>query len=229
MSDFTVVSDELHEFKCNRLLLAARSKYYEALFRQEPDKLSSRLDVPKCLLRVVLDSLVTPQFRDCDLEELLQLLPVVDFLQMPDTLNEIETVLSEKLDLSNIYHIMASSEQYFLSLGVLKEKVGLFVQENILSVDLARVSREWINASVSQPITNVRVKDGRYLSVHKSDLKIAEALFDLDSDADWNFSQDSRDRIGCSLCDLAKINFGYAEHAHTAANTATQFMHIQYG
>merc|ERR1712029_864435 len=138
LSDFTIVSQEKQEFKCNRLLLAARSKYYEALFRQEPDKTTSKLAFNGNLLRVILKSLVTAQFDDCNQEELLQLIEVVDFLQMPEMASEIEIILSSQLSLDNIYPILASTEQYIQGLTVLKHSVALLVKENILSLDLTR-------------------------------------------------------------------------------------------
>ena len=45
LSDFTICSGDKQEFKCSRLVLAARSKYYQALFRQEPSKTLSELDL----------------------------------------------------------------------------------------------------------------------------------------------------------------------------------------
>jgi len=70
---------------------------------------------------------------------------------------------------------------------------------------LTQISEEWINASISQTLTNVRVKDGRYLPIEESELKIAEVLFDRDPDKEWNFGQDSRSRIASWLHGMENI------------------------
>ena len=58
-SDFTIVSIDQQEFPTSKTLLLARSKYYQAMLRQEPSRTTSNLDFNGDLLKIVLRSLVT--------------------------------------------------------------------------------------------------------------------------------------------------------------------------
>ena len=98
LADFTIICQNEQEFKSHKLLLAVRSKYFEALFRQEPLKTSVKLDYEGKIISTLLGSLVSIKHDDFDqlhLEELLQMLEVVDYLQMTDCLIEAEIVLSK--------------------------------------------------------------------------------------------------------------------------------------
>merc|ERR1719419_397506 len=53
------------------------------------------------------------------------------------------------------------------------------------------ISKAWLNASLSAPLTNVKDKIGRYLDVVESELKVCEVLSDV-SDQEWNFSEVSK-------------------------------------
>ena len=142
-SDFTIVSKDQQEFPCSKILLSARSKYYQALFRQEPCQTTSNLDYDGEVLRLVLSSLVTANFVDCSSDQLLKLLEVVDFLQMPEMLFEVETILSTQLSMENIHQVMDSTKIYISSLTKLQSKVNQLIKENILLIDLGSVPEDW--------------------------------------------------------------------------------------
>ena len=59
VADFTIVCQNQQEFKSHKLLLAARSKYFEALFHQEPLKTSVKLDYEGKIISTLLASLVS--------------------------------------------------------------------------------------------------------------------------------------------------------------------------
>jgi len=122
---------------------------------------------------------------------LLQLVAAADFLQMPELSAEIETALVKQVNLDNIFHLMESTEHLIPSLTILKNNVGMMIKENILWLDLQKISKAWLNASLSAPLTNVKDKIGRYLDVVESELKVCEVLSDV-SDQEWNFSEDSK-------------------------------------
>ena len=89
LSDFTIVSKDQQKFPCSKLLLSARSKYYQALFRQEPSQTTSNLDYGGDVLRLVLSSLVTVNFEDCSFDQLLELLEVVDSGRVLNLVNDL--------------------------------------------------------------------------------------------------------------------------------------------
>ena len=91
LSDFTIIcpaaKDAMSDAKVHlhtyKLLLLARSKYFEALFRQEPKTTSANLDFDSSLVDLILKNLIkSPDLTSCDVDQLLGLLEVTDFLQM---------------------------------------------------------------------------------------------------------------------------------------------------
>merc|ERR1712226_993628 len=57
LADFTIIARNHEEYKSHKLLLAVRSKYFEALFRTEPEKKSVKLDFDGQILEIILKSL----------------------------------------------------------------------------------------------------------------------------------------------------------------------------
>ena len=204
LSDFTIVSKDQQKFPCSKLLLSARSKYYQALFRQEPSQTTSNLDYGGDVLRLVLSSLVTVNFEDCSFDQLLELLEVVDFLQMPEMLSEVETTLSEQLNIENIHQVMASNKIYISSLMKIQGRVCQLIKRNILFLDLDSVPEDWLNSVATAPFANVRGKNGRILDVVESELIVAMTLSGYNPDKEWIFSSQSKENIARGLL---KISF----------------------
>ena len=87
LADFTIIARNHEEYKSHKLLLAVRSKYFEALFRTEPEKKSVKLDFDGQILEIILKSLVSIDdglLTDFEVEELLRILEASDYLQMED-------------------------------------------------------------------------------------------------------------------------------------------------
>ena len=198
VADFTIVCQNQQEFKSHKLLLAARSKYFEALFRQEPMKSSVKLDYEEKIISTLLASLVSIKQNDFEkfhLEELLQMLEVLDYLQMVDCMSETEIVLSEKyVNLENIYDILEFTEGFLQNLSFLKRKCGEFVIENWLDIDLKRISKTWIKAIISQPSCHIKDPHGRLMSILASHVKFAESLHSVNPEENW-FSKKSLRKI----------------------------------
>jgi len=86
LSDFTIISNGVR-FPCFRLILAARSKYFEALFRNEPQKKEVDMDESPEIVKTMLDFMckgLTPN----DLEDKAMDLMLVSDMYGLDLLTE---------------------------------------------------------------------------------------------------------------------------------------------
>ena len=216
LADFTIVCQNEQEFKSHKLLLAFRSKYFEALFRQEPFKNLVKLDYEGKIISTLLASLVSIKHDDLDklhLEELLQMLEVVDYLQMADCMIETEKVLSEKyLNLENIYDILEFIECFLQNMSVLKEKSSAFVIENWLKIDLKRISKTWIKIIISQPSCNIKDPNGILMSIFATNVKFAESLYSTYPEENW-FSKKSLRKICHGLVAISEVRPIFTEAA----------------
>ena len=96
LADFTIICRNQEKIKSQKLLLATRSKYFQALFRMEPLKTTVELDYDGKIIQILMKSLVSSNFNKLEVNELLELLEVEDYLQMVDCMSETEKVLAEK-------------------------------------------------------------------------------------------------------------------------------------
>ena len=208
LADFTIICRNQEEIKTQKLLLAARSKYFQALFRMEPLKTSVELDYDGKIIQILLKSLVvSSNFNELDVNELLELLEVVDYLQMVDCMSETEKMLAEKfVNLENIYDILEFTEHFLQTMTILKDKCCIFVKENWLKIDLKKIAKTWINTIISSPSCHVKDSHGRFMDLLESEIKLAESLHHLDPDENnWNFSMESRRKIYVGLRDLSFV------------------------
>ena len=223
--DFTIICQNEQEFKSHKLLLAVRSKYFEALFRQEPLKTSVKLDYEGKIISTLLGSLVSIKHDDFDqlhLEELLQMLEVVDYLQMTDCLIETEIVLSKKyVNLGNIYDILEFTECFLQNLSGLKNHCCAFVIENWLEIDLKRISKTWIKTIISQPSCHIKDRHGRLMSILATNVKFAESLHLVYPEGNW-FSKKSLQKINYGLTELKKSRFSNPENIRPSFTTSDE-------
>ena len=101
--DFTIYSENGQEILCHKLLLAARSKYFEALFRQEPQRTNLKINVDIAVIKAIVKSLVNFDLNQYKENELQSLLEASDYLQMDALTKELESALTKKLCLDNVY------------------------------------------------------------------------------------------------------------------------------
>ena len=203
LTDFTIICQNGTEFNSHKILLAARSKYFEALFRQEPQKSSVKLDFDDHVVETVLKSLVCSDFNEFLVEDLLQLLEVTDFLQMEDYILEIMSAMSKKLTLENIYDVMEFSE----CVQSLSSNFGMhcsqFVKENLLNFDLNKIPKTWLKALPLASSCHVKDLEGRFLDLLESEVKLAAILHRIDPEEPWQFSMESKRKICFGLYDLS--------------------------
>ena len=202
LSDFTIVcSPDNVQIQCYKIILAMRSKFFEALFRQENEIKELKVDFGSDLMKVILESLVTidDNLRNLDVEVLLQLLQIIDYFQMDELSKEIQILLSEKLSLEKILDIVEISE--FLHVPHLQANYCQFIKHNLLHLDLTKMPKPLLRKLVSSPPCLIKDSYGRLFDQNESELKLFEALLTIDPNEDWNFSEDSRKRLWFTIND----------------------------
>ena len=106
LADFTIYCENGEEIQCHKLLLAARSKYFEALFRQEPQRTNLKMNFEISVIKAIVKSLVSFDLNQYEENELQSLLEASDYLQMDALTKELESALTKKLSLDNVYDIV---------------------------------------------------------------------------------------------------------------------------
>ena len=207
LTDFTIIcQNNGKEFKTHKLLLAARSKYFEAMFRQEPQKSSVKLDFEDKILEIILKSLVFPNLDDdgFNMEQLIQLLEVSDYLQMENFTSEVGIAVSKQLNQENIYDIFELSELFQSLSSPLGEKCAPYVRENLLEIDHEKIPISWFKLLPKFANNSCHFKDvqGRYLDPIQSELKLAVILQSQNPEENWDFPMTSKRKICFGLYDL---------------------------
>ena len=95
--DFTIICNGNVPIQSYKILLAARSKYFEAAFRQEPQITCVTLDFEVSVMKFIVESLVNIDLSHLEVPNLLQLLEAADYLQMDDLMKEIQSHLSKTI------------------------------------------------------------------------------------------------------------------------------------
>ena len=84
LSDFKIVCDDGTEFHTFRILLAARSKYFDALFRFEPEKRILNLPFEGRIMKIIINSLLDLDYY-YNIDDFFKVYEAADYFQM-DTL-----------------------------------------------------------------------------------------------------------------------------------------------
>ena len=206
LANFTIICKNGKEFKTHKLLLASRSKYFEAMFRQEPQKSSVKLDFEDQILEIILKSLVSSNLDGFKMEQLIQLLEVSDYLQMEDFTSEVGNSVAKQLNPENIYHIFELSDLFLSLSSPLGEKCAPYVRENLYHIDHEKIPISWFRL-LPKFANSCHVKDvyGRYLDPIQSELILAVILHGThnnDPKEDWDFPMRSKRKICFGLYDL---------------------------
>ena len=209
IADFSIVcsggkdsdgNDTEHQFKTYKLLLAARSKYFEALFRQEPNVTTAQLDFKYNLVGVILDNLIkTPNFENFDIYHLMRLLEITEFLQMESFTHFVVVGIGAKLSAANVLDVI----NYSQNVHVPELNVGCyrFVKENIskLKSVLATLPVQWLKRLSPSRTCNAKDEYGRLLCVNDTETLVVAALNDLSPEEDWNVSDEIKLRMQASF------------------------------
>ena len=187
------------ELPTHKLLLVARSKYFEALIRQEPKTTQANLTYEVCDVKIILENLIdfTDDLAKLEFGQTLRLLEITDFLQMESLTKVFEEQISNQLTKENIYDIVNYTENFHVP--NLNAKCCIFVKENITVLDLKSFSKTWLKQLTSSPMAYAKDNYGRLVSLNESETLLVTALEDVDPKEDWNISLLTKRRIHMSL------------------------------
>ena len=111
---------------------------------------------------------------------------------MDDLTLEIESILTEKLNLTNIYDIVEFTDN--LQVPKLKFNLVQFIKIHILQLDLKQFSKSILKTLTSTPTGHIKDEHGRLYDLIESELILFQALTFLDQSENWNFSKVSKKR-----------------------------------
>ena len=197
--DFTIICNGNVPIQSYKILLAARSKYFEAAFRQEPQTTCATLDFEVSVMKFIIESLVYIDLSHLEVPYLLQLLEAADYLQMDDLMNEVQTHLSKLLNLNNIYDVIENTEM--LQAPCLKEKYYYFVKQNLLHLTLDRIPISVLKILPSISSCHIKDLNGRFSDPNESEVRLFEALTNFNPHEDWNFSETTKKKIWFTIHD----------------------------
>ena len=201
LANFTIVCDNGEQIQCHKLILAARSKYFEAMFRQEPEKSVAYLDFEAWALEITVKSLVSVNENNLEklqVDELLKLIIVSDYIQIEDLTKEIEILLMNRLNFENIYDIVGVTE--VMNVPNLKSKYCQFIKENVCCLDLKNVPKSILHLMASTPtIAHVKDRNGKLFDLIESEIILFKAFNELYPNENWKFTDKSKSRIHAAL------------------------------
>ena len=142
--DNTSQNQTTSELRTFKLLLVARSKYFEALTRQEPETKVTNLEYDANDVKIILDNLVdmSEDLLKLEVSELLRLLEIADFLQMDILTKVFEELISRQISKENIYYIVKFTEKF--QFPNLNAKCFNFVIVNNQQLDFNLFSNSWL-------------------------------------------------------------------------------------
>ena len=182
LSDFTIIAENGEKLSTFKLLLAMQSKFFEALFRQEPDKKTIQLNYDHHCLQKLCHCPFMTDIESHEMSELLKMLEISDFLQMDTVSNLLQVKIHQKLSIHNVVEV-AKFVDCFASFANLKDKMEQFIRQNVLHLDLKEIPRSTLNTILIPKASwcpHVKDEHGRHLDIVRSDLKVCLSLLKLD-------------------------------------------------
>ena len=113
LCDCVIISKEGKEIPTFKLILVIQSKFFEALFRQEPEKKNIQLHFEDLYLRKIFHSPFITHVDNVSVTELLKMLEIADYLQMDELSEVIQKTLGQKMKLDNFAEI-SNVDRFYL-------------------------------------------------------------------------------------------------------------------
>ena len=142
LRDFTVMSTEGEgEIPTLKVLLALRSPYFEALFRNDPAQKSVKLPYEFKYVKILVNSLIYPKIEECNAIELAHLFVMADYLQMEKFKIEIEDSLVKCLDVTNVCDVVDMIGMVVRSQTPIALKLCEILRGEFWNVDLCKFQK----------------------------------------------------------------------------------------
>ena len=141
LCDCVIISKEGKEIPTFKLILVIQSKFFEALFRQEPEKKNIQLHFEDLYLRKIFHSPFITHVDNVSVTELLKMLEIADYLQMDELSEVIQKALQKKMKLDNFAEISNVALNFDI-LPNFKNSLKKFVRQNLLRLDLTKLPKE---------------------------------------------------------------------------------------
>ena len=182
LSDFIIITENGEKLPTFKLLLAMQSKFFEALFRQEPDKKTIQLNYDHHCLQKLCHCPFMTDIESHEMSELLKMLEISDFLQMDTVSKLLQVKIHQKINIHNVVKV-AKFVDCFASFANLKDKMEQFIRQNVLHLDLKELPRSTLKTILIPKAgwcPHIKDEHGRHLDIVRSDLKVCLSLLKLD-------------------------------------------------
>jgi hypothetical protein len=101
-SDFQIICSDGSVVKCHKIILASQSRYFEALFRHEPDRNSQELvDISFETVKTVVNFMSTALIEPLDEVDAVDLMTAANYLQIEALMYIAAKLLGQKTDFDN--------------------------------------------------------------------------------------------------------------------------------
>ena len=148
VSDFTITCKDEH-FKCHKAILAARSKYFESMFRidmAESSQSSTVLnDISAKAFTLLLEFIYTGSLSDSSDLKSTELLTLADRFLFDDLKLACEVAISKTVGMSNAVELLSISHNY--SAKQLQKAAAKFVMENRLELSKTEEWKEMVKTN----------------------------------------------------------------------------------
>ena len=148
LSDFTITCEGEH-FKCHKAILAARSKYFESMFRSDMAESSQSSivlnDISAKAFALLLEFIYTGSLSDSSDLKSTELLTLADRFLFDDLKLACEAAISKTVGLSNAVELLSIAHTY--SAKQLQKAAAKFVMENRQELSKTEEWKEMVKAN----------------------------------------------------------------------------------
>ena len=176
-------ADEVKSVHTHKSLLHARSKYFAIMFNMDSTVSSTYLDFDYRLVKTTLRGLKkSPNFSKFDIDDLLKLLKLADFLQIGILISPLINCIEAKVNCKSfvsVVHFWWShiDNPTFLDLNSICCK---FMKENFVQLknQLSSFPLEWLRKLGDAPPMYIRNEEGRRVYAFGSQLQLVAGVYD---------------------------------------------------
>ena len=218
LNDFKIVCEDGTEFHTFRLLLAAKSKYFDALFRHEPEKRILNLPYEGHIMKIIMDSHLETEEFDKRIDDFFKVYEAADYFQIETIVKALQDYvfyrcfdygLNRRRDRQNTINDFYQFAHFFEKYEIPKfmDVIACHVKKFLSWFDLKKFPM-----SILKKLVNPNLRDydwsywyymenysGRLSDPFCSEMFLCKKLLEIAPFQDWVFSQNSMENIiiGC--------------------------------